>query len=175
MTRGDSQAFGRRRREEFEERSVRWQELQDQFPSDLGENACMELGDPDENFLEEYAVYEPFGLTCEKDGLYFEGEKVRYFLDGTELDEGCLSAWRQYWNDEGAVDVHTVRTVIDNGDGSYDPFGELIGMERYSKEEFDRRDLKDFQGSFGGDRRGCAVRGRFLRMAVWEKGQRRLF
>lgn len=134
-------------REEFEERSVRWQELRDQFPSDLGENACMELGDPDENFLEEYAVYEPFGLTCEKDGLYFEGEKVRYFLDGTELDEGCLSAWRQYWNDEGAVDVHTVRTVIDNGDGSYDPFGELIGMERYSKEEFDRRDLKDFQGS----------------------------
>lgn len=45
------------------------------------------------------------------------------------------------------MDVHTVRTVIDNGDGSYDPFGELIGMERYSKEEFDRRDLKDFQGS----------------------------
>ena len=133
--------------EEFEERSQRLKELRDQFPEDSGEASCMELGDPDENFWKEYAVYEPFGLTCEKDGLYFEGEKVQYFLDGVELEEGCLSARQQYLNEEGTVDVHTVRTVIDNGDGSYNPFGELIRIERYSKEEFDQRDLNDFHGS----------------------------
>lgn len=136
-------------REEFEERTKSQEELQAQFPSDLEEDACMELGGLSENFRKEYEIYEPFGLAYEEegDGLFFEGEKVRYFLDGAEVDEGCLSVWKEYLNEEGTVDVHTVRAVIDNGDGSYDPFGELLRIERYSREEFERRELKDFYGS----------------------------
>lgn len=85
----------------------------------------------------DYSIYEPFGLTYD-DKLYFKGEKVRYFYDGVEVDQG--SAVRlEYLCDSGTVDVYTVWEPKENGDGSYDPFGTLVDVRAYSQEEFDNR------------------------------------
>lgn len=130
--------------EEYAKRTENQEELRAQFPAGLSEDSCMELGETDPAA---YRIYEPFGLVCEKDGLFFEGERVRYFLDGAEIARGCLTSRCEYLDEKGTVDVHTVRTVIDNGDGSFDPFGELIRLERYSKEEFDKRDPRELCGT----------------------------
>lgn len=45
------------------------------------------------------------------------------------------------------MDVHTVRSVIDNGDGSVDPFGELLDIAEYSQQEFDTRDIDWIKGT----------------------------
>ncbi len=85
-----------------------------------------------------YDDYAPFGLTYDEktDTLYFEGETVRYFFDGVDLpDIGGSASHCEYLNKNGTVDVHTVRTVIDNGDGSVNPFGDLVGLERYAQAE----------------------------------------
>lgn len=89
-----------------------------------------------------YDAYAPFGLTYDEktDTLSFEGETVRYFFDGVEFD-GCAVSHCEHLDKNGTVDVHTVRTTIDNGDGSVNPFGDLIGLEAYSQAEFDARDL----------------------------------
>lgn len=89
---------------------------------------------------EDFAEYEPYGLEWrEKEkALFFNGERVRYFIDGAELDVGM--AIRFEYSDvelKGEVDVHTVRSRTDNGDGSYDPMGPLTGLEKYSQDEFD--------------------------------------
>lgn len=90
-----------------------------------------------------YDPYAPFGLTYDalEDVLYYEGEPVRYFFDGVALEDGGSIARCEFLNRAGTVDVHTVRTVMDNGDGSVNLFGDLVGLARYTQAEFDRRDL----------------------------------
>lgn len=96
-----------------------------------------------------YSQYEAFGLQYDesKNELYFDGELVRYFYDGVKLSDGAESVYCDFLNEQGTVDVHTIREEITNKDGSTDPFGELIGIERYSQEEFNNRDLSNFYGS----------------------------
>lgn len=96
-----------------------------------------------------YSVYEDFGLKFDpdKNELTFENELVRYFYDGVSLEDGTESVYCDYLNEKGTVDIHTIRKTINNKDGSADPFGELMGIERYTQEEFDNRDLSDFYGS----------------------------
>ena len=95
-----------------------------------------------------YSVYAPYGLHFNeaKNELMFEKELVRYFYDGVDLGDGMAAVRCDYLNENGAVDVHTVREPAANGDGSIDPFGKLLGIERYSQEEFDQRDFLDFYG-----------------------------
>lgn len=96
----------------------------------------------EENWQEDFAKYEPYGLTLNKaDGrLYYKGQKVRYFEDMYPIDEGNRAGTVVQMPD-GEVDVHSVRDlsgpIIRNEDGSFDPSGVLIGLEAYSKEEFD--------------------------------------
>lgn len=92
-----------------------------------------------------YSVYAPYGLRFNeaKNELMFEKELVRYFYDGVDFGDGTAAVRRDYLNENGTVDVHTVREPIANKDGSTDPFGNLVGIERYSQEEFDKRDLSD--------------------------------
>ncbi len=85
--------------------------------------------------------YAPFGLTSEAGRLYYEGERVRYFFDGYEIEEGAFSVHYEYVDAEGTVDVRAVRSVLQNEDGSVDYFGELTAIVPYSEAEFARRDL----------------------------------
>lgn len=94
----------------------------------------------------DFSKYTPFGLQWDEDkqALFFNGERVRYFCDGAEIDGG-MAIYLEYADAElkGEIDVHTVRERIDNGDGSYDLMGPLTGLEKYSQEEFDSRVLLD--------------------------------
>ena len=114
-----------------------------------GEDSLMMSYDPadlaaadERDFAADRSIYEPFGLIWnEKDEkFYFKGEKVRYFCDGVELEDGA-GVRREYLCDSGTVDVYTVWEPKDNGDGSYDPFGTLTDVRAYSQEEFNNRKI----------------------------------
>lgn len=95
-----------------------------------------------EDILELYGDY---GISLDKNGdMIFQGELVRLFWDGVDVGDGAASVLYQYYNKKGTVDVHTVRSAIDNGDGSVDPFGKLVKIEKDSQEVFDRRDVDDY-------------------------------
>ena len=90
-------------------------------------------------------LYGDYGISFDESGnMLFQGDLVRLFWDGVDAGDGASSVLCQYYNEKGTVDVHTVRSVIDNGDGSVDPFGKLIKIEKDSQEVFDRRDLDDY-------------------------------
>lgn len=80
-----------------------------------------------------YAPYEEFGLTydAEADALYYQGRRVRYFLDvqqsnGETLDSGKFhGCMRQFSGEDGEVDVHAIRD-FDQPDA--DGNGKLTGM-----------------------------------------------
>lgn len=90
-------------------------------------------------------LYGDYGISFDESGnMLFQGDLVRLFWDGVDAGDGASSVFCQYYNEKGTVDVHTVRSVIDNGDGSVDPFGKLIKIEKDSQEVFDWRDLDDY-------------------------------
>ena len=94
------------------------------------------------------AQYGAYGIAFNPDGkMLFNGELVRYFFDGVALGEGAQSVYYEYLNKSGTVDVFAKRHVIDNGDGSIDPFGALVGLEKASQEEFDQRDFTVFMNN----------------------------
>ena len=92
----------------------------------------------------DFTQYKPFGLVWDNSekALYWNGECVRYFLDGVDLDgTGAMAIYLEYADAElkGGIDVHTVRQRVQNPDGSFDPMGPLTGLEKYSQAEFDAR------------------------------------
>lgn len=78
-----------------------------------------------------FAEYERFGLTRDENGkVYFHGKPVRIFFDGVDhLEEIAMIARYTYLDEDGEIDVRTLWTPKDNGDGSVDPFGTMIGIE----------------------------------------------
>jgi len=91
-----------------------------------------------EELLKEYKKY---GVTESgqegKEYMEYFGEPIRYFLDGYD---GTISRFT-YLNEEGTVDVHTVREDKQNADGSTELFGPIVDIVPYSEEEFAARDL----------------------------------
>jgi len=91
-----------------------------------------------------FREYIPFGLTYDRnaDRLIFEGKLVRYFED-------IVNEWRyRKWPSlEGDVDVFAVR----------DENGILIGVQAFTQQEFDKRNLAGslfaFQSSSPADMR----------------------
>ncbi|MCH5187436.1 MAG: hypothetical protein J1F63_03465 [Oscillospiraceae bacterium] len=104
------------------------------------ENGHDDIISDEEYFNELMAEYEKFGITGERGALYYNGELIRFFMDGYELENGNVSAYSDY-NPAGTVDVHTVRDDILNPDGSTNLFGPIIEIAPYSREEFDARDF----------------------------------
>lgn len=86
-------------------------------------------------------AYARFGLTYREaeDALYFNGRRVRYFLDGAEIESGTAIV-REWMDEDGVVDVHTVRQPVTNADGSVDLVGRLIGIEAFDPQKFDGGD-----------------------------------
>ena len=78
-----------------------------------------------------------FGISGNENLLYYNGELVRTLVDGVPVGDNGYSVSYIYRNDEGMVDLHTLRAVIRNPDGSWDPMGDLIGLARPGDENFD--------------------------------------
>ncbi len=87
-----------------------------------------------------YEEYRPFGLAEGAAGeLWYQGEKVRYFEDSVELEPGAISSRCVYFHEDGAVNLRTVRQTRQNGDGSLDPFGSILRLEKMTDKEAERR------------------------------------
>lgn len=89
-----------------------------------------------EEMMELYGAY---GISYDAQGnLLYKGEKVRYFCDGVGTEDGEWFIRHDSFNKEGTVDVYTQRACLDNGDGSVNPFGPLVGLRSvtYEEEEF---------------------------------------
>ena len=98
---------------------------------------------PEPTQAELSALYGAFGLTFDAQGkMLYGGELVRYFCDGVEIEDGIWVIHYEYLNDSGTVDVMTKRSQVDNQDGSIDPFGELLGLEKASSVEFAKRQVR---------------------------------
>ena len=95
----------------------------------------------------DFSQYEPFGLVWDEDekALFWNGERVRYFFDGVDMDDmGGMAVRFEYADADlaGNIDVHTVRRRVLNDDGSFNFMGPLTGLEKYSQEEYDRNTLR---------------------------------
>lgn len=96
-------------------------------------------------YAEQFKTYEQFGMVydAEKNELYYNGKAVRWFEDYYPLEDGSW-AGRDYFNENGVVDVYAVRDlsgIVRIDDGSFDPSGKLTGIEEFSEEEFAARNI----------------------------------
>ncbi len=80
--------------------------------------------------------YEAFGLTMEDGLLYYQGQRVREFLDGYEIEGNRVSRY-SYYDAAGTVDVRTLRQDWQNPDGSTELFGPITGLKSSTQEEFE--------------------------------------
>jgi len=90
-----------------------------------------------------------FGISGNEDRMTYNGQLVRTFVDGASIGDNGCSMQYVYTNDQGTVDVHTLRSVIHNPDGSYDVMGDLIGVAAAGDAGFDQG-LIDSARSSGG-------------------------
>lgn len=113
---------------------------------DLTGEEIQDNADTKRNEEELRKEYESHGISYdENDKMLFNGELVRYFYDGVEVEKDSYAVHYEYLNESGTADVYTVRGIIDNGDGSINPFGELISIEKYSQSDFDKRDIAEIK------------------------------
>lgn len=94
----------------------------------------------------DFAPYAPYGLAWNEGekALFWNGERVRYFLDGADMDgTGAMAIRLEYADAEfaGDIDVRAVRRRVQNADGSFDPMGPLTGLEQYSQADYDMNTL----------------------------------
>lgn len=94
-----------------------------------------------------FAEYERFGLTRGENGkVTFHGKPVRIFFDGVDhLADVAMITRYSYLDEEGEIDVRTLWTPKDNGDGSVDPFGTMIGIEE--TKSLNLNDFRAFENS----------------------------
>ena len=79
-----------------------------------------------------------FGIGgSEADGLTYRGQRIRVLVDGVPVGDNGYSIQYIYTDDLGTVDAHTLRSVIHNPDGSYNPMGELTGVVTENEKGFD--------------------------------------
>lgn len=75
------------------------------------------------------ALYGPFGISFNENGeMMYQNHTVRVFVDGAYTGDGGWANHYVYLNETGEVILRTVHDRIENGDGSYDPFGPLTGI-----------------------------------------------
>ncbi len=85
-------------------------------------------------------MYGDFGISFDKDGnMLYNGELIRVFADGYEIESDMWASVYVYYNDQGTVDVSTKREPTLNDDGSTDPAGKLVGLVKATPEEFESK------------------------------------
>lgn len=89
--------------------------------------------------LPDISEYEPFGISFgEMDtALFYRGEKIRYFEDSAELEDGTAIKYN-YYRPGGDISIRIIRKPGLNDDGSTNPFGEITAIEELSKDEATR-------------------------------------
>lgn len=89
---------------------------------------------------EGYEEYQPFGISLDEkeNALYYKGEKIRYFQDSVEIGDGGVCSKYNYYRVDGTVSLRTVRQTEPNPDGSTNPFGPILRLERLSDAEADK-------------------------------------
>ena len=92
-----------------------------------------------------------FGIGGNANLMTYNGQFIRYFVDGVPVGDNGYSIQYVYSNPDGVVDVHTLRSVIHNPDGSYNPMGELNGLAVEGDSNFNR-DLIESAAFSGGIR-----------------------
>lgn len=117
----------------------------------------------DTEYSELLKEYEKYGIT-EKDGvLCYKGEQVRFFLDGyeheNEDEETTMISRYTSFNENGTVDVHTVRDDVKNADGSTTLFGDITDIVPYTQEEFDARDVSAYKNQSKSEKATAAEEG----------------
>ena len=91
--------------------------------------------------LDEAALLEElkaFGIGGNANLMTYNGQLIRHFVDGAPVGDDGYSVQYVYTNNAGTVDVHTLRSVIYNPDGSYDTMGDLIGVAAKGDRGFDQ-------------------------------------
>ncbi len=80
--------------------------------------------------------------------MTYNGELVRTLVDGAPVGDNEYSIQYVYTNPDGMVDLHTLRAVIYNPDGSYDVMGNLTGLAAKGDKNFDQAliDAATFSG-----------------------------
>jgi len=94
-----------------------------------------------EKAVDEAALLEElkaFGISGNEDLMTYNGQLIRTFVDGAPAGDSGYSVQYVYTNDQGTVDVHTLRAVLHNPDGSYDVMGDLIGVAAAGDAGFDQ-------------------------------------
>lgn len=87
--------------------------------------------------------YAPFDLVYDETTgtYYYQEEPVRYLFDGQVLemnDDGTAASYvtaNDYYSADGTVDVYVVRETERGVDGSVSSMGDVIGVEKFSKEQ----------------------------------------
>ena len=97
-----------------------------------------------------------FGIGGNANLMTYNGELVRTFVDGAPVGDDGYSIQYVYTNPDGVVDVHTLRAVLHNPDGSYDVMGDLIGVAAKGDKGFDQA-LIDAAAYSGGSQATTAV------------------
>ncbi len=85
-------------------------------------------------------MYGGFGISFDKNGdMLYNGELIRTFIDGYEIESDMWASVYVYYNEKGTVDVTAKREPTKNDDGSTDPSGKLVGLVKATQEEFDSK------------------------------------
>lgn len=87
--------------------------------------------------------YAPFDLVYDEttDTYYYQEEPVRYLFDGRVLelnDDGTAASYfttNEQYDADGTVDVYVVRETERGVDGSVNYAGDVIGVEKFSKDQ----------------------------------------
>lgn len=90
-----------------------------------------------------------FGITESGGQLSYKGQLIRHLVDGVPVGVNGYSIGYVCSNTDGLIDVHTLRSLARNADGSFDPMGALIGVAAEGDPGFDREliDCAVFSGA----------------------------
>ena len=99
----------------------------------------------------QFEGYNEYGLAYDQatGNLYFNNEIVRYFMDRIYISTEIGAFEITYFDENGMVDVYTVRTHYSETtyrpDGARDLYSTLLTLERVSQAEFDARDIESIK------------------------------
>lgn len=79
-----------------------------------------------------------FGVSgIEAEGLYYNGQPIRYLVDGYSVGDGGYGIRYVYSNENGVIDVHTLREEVPLPGGGVDPAGPLKGVAAEGDKDYD--------------------------------------
>ncbi len=90
-----------------------------------------------------------FGVERDAGKLTYHGKRIRCLADGASVGTDGYAFWYCYTDPNGVVDVHTLRAVRRNPDGSENPMGALLGVAAEGEPGFDAK-LIESAGASGG-------------------------